>query len=347
VRQSLTPRTFFVLAAAGLVVVRARTRFARAAAPIISGVSLLALLLALLAQHAYPPPQRLPLLAFYGRASLGVAHRFNAGDRNSGIVAWCVLVAAIGVPAALVTWLAARLHPAVLMLVDIAVIYGTLRFLVTVRRLAAIEKALRAGDVTGASAQLAQWQGEALDGADANTIARVAAEQALRDAHQGTFAPLFWFLVLPGPLGLVLYPLALRAAQDWEHLAQPHERDFGWFAARAFAVLDWIPQRVTAFAFAIVGDFEDALYCWRTQAASWARTEEGVVLAAGAGALKVRLGEPIPVAGRLIPRASLGLGESAGEDALVSLEGMLWRALVLWLVVFALAVVLPMRQPVQ
>jgi adenosylcobinamide-phosphate synthase len=310
-------------------------------------VSLLALLLALLAQYAYPPPQRLPLLALYGRASLAVGKRFNAGDRNSGIVAWVVLAAMVMLPAIAVTWIAVRLHPVVLALIDVAVLYGTLRFLVTVRRLAAVERALRAGDVAGAGLALAEWQGETLDEADANTIARVAAEQALRDAHQGTFAPLFWFLVLPGPLGLVLYPLALRAAQDWEHLAEPHERDFGWFAGRALAALDWIPQRMTAFAFAIVGDFEDALFCWRTQAPLWPRPEEAVILAAGAGALKVRLGEPIPIAGALVPRASLGVGEAAGEDALVSLEGMLWRALVLWLVVFLLAAVLHLRQPVQ
>jgi cobalamin biosynthesis protein CobD/CbiB len=310
-------------------------------------VSLIALLLALLAQHAYPPPQRLPLLALYGRASLAIGQRFNAGDRNSGIVAWIALVAVVMVPTMAVTWLAGHLHAVVLMAVEVVVLYGTLRFLATVRRLAAVERALRSGDVPGAALALAEWQGETLEGADANTIARVAAEQALREAHQGTFAPLFWFLVLPGPVGLVLYPLALRAAQDWEHLAEPHERDFGWFAGRAFAALDWIPQRLTAFAFAIVGDFEDALYCWRTQAASWPRPEEAVVLAAGAGALKVRLGEPLPVGGVLVPRASLGLGEPAGEDALVSLDGMLWRALVLWLVVFVLAAALQMRQPVQ
>ena len=95
-----------------------------------------------------------------------------------------------------------------------------------------------------------------------------------------------------------LYPLALRAARSWEHLVDPDERDFGWFAARAFHAIDWIPQRVTAFAFAVVGNFEDALYCWRSQAGQWMRPEEGIVLASGAGALGVRLGEPIPRAAR-------------------------------------------------
>jgi hypothetical protein len=119
----------------------------------------------------------------------------------------------------------------------------------------------------------------------------------------------------------VLYPLALRAAQSWEHLVEPDERDFGWFAARAFFVIDWVPQRVSAFAFAAMGNFEDALYCWRSQAAAWLRPEEGIVLASGAGALGVRLGEPIPVASSFVERPPLGSGELAREDALASLGG--------------------------
>jgi cobalamin biosynthesis protein CobD/CbiB len=120
----------------------------------------------------------------------------------------------------------------------------------------------------------------------------------------------------------------------------PDEREFGWFAGRAFEVLDWVPQRVTAFVFAVVGDFEDALYCWRSQAAQWLRPEEGIVLASGAGALGVRLGEPIVRGEALVDRPALGVGDLAGEEALASLEGMLWRSLVLWLFAYLLVAVL-------
>ncbi len=303
-------------------------------------MSLLALLACLLAQHAYPPKPRQYLMAFYGRMCLSAAKRLNAGDRNSGIVAWLALMGAVLVPAILVSALAAALHPVLLWLLDVAVLYASLRFLTTTSRLAAIEKALRDGDVATAANQLAQWQGEPLEADDAGAVARLAAEHALREAHHGTFALLFWFLVLPGPLGLVLYPLALRAAQSWEHLVEPDERDFGWFAARAFHVIDWLPQRLSAFSFAVVGDFEDALFCWRSQAAQWLRPEEGIVLASGAGALGVRLGEPIPAHGAFIARPGLGVGELAREDALASLEGLLWRALILWSIVYLLAAAL-------
>ncbi len=304
-------------------------------------MSLLALLVCLLAQHTYPPGPRRPLMAFYGRMCLSAAKRLNAGDRNSGIVAWLALMAGVLLPAALVTEAARWLHPFVLWALDVAVLYWTLRFLATVSALDGVEKALRAGDVALAASRLGQWQGEPVEAQDAGAVTRLAAEHALREAHQGTFAPLFWFLVLPGPLGLVFYPLALRAAQSWEHRVDPEDREFGWFAARAFHAIDWIPQRLSAFAFAVVGDFEDALFCWRSQAPEWMRPDEGIVLASGAGALGVRLGDPIArTGGEVVARPTLGVGETPREEALESLAALLWRALVLWLVVFLLAAAL-------
>jgi adenosylcobinamide-phosphate synthase len=303
-------------------------------------VSLLALLAALAAQYAYPPPERQWLMALYGRLSLSTAKRLNAGDRNSGILAWLALAALVLVPAAFVTWAAAAIHPAVLWLLDAVVFYFSLRFLATAAHVTAIETALRAGDLVGAANRLAEWRGEPVETTDTGLVSKLALEHALRDAHHGTFAPLFWFAVLPGPLGLILYPLAHRVARGWEHVREPEERDFGWFAARAFHVIDWVPQRLTASVFAIVGDFEDALFCWRSQAAQWIRPEEGIVLASGAGALGVKLGEPIASAGGWIDRPLLGVGEPAREDALASLAGLIWRALIVWMIVYLLVAAL-------
>jgi adenosylcobinamide-phosphate synthase len=304
-------------------------------------MSLAALLASLLAQYAYPVKGRQPLMAFYGRMCLSAAKRLNTGDRNSGILAWVALMGAVLVPVVLATVLFAAIHPALAWLLEVAFLYGTVRFLSTTAHLSAIEKQLRDGDPAGAANRLAQWRGEPVDAGDAGPVARLAAEHALREAHHGTFAPLLWFLVLPGPVGLVLYALAQRAARSWEHVVEPDERDFGWFAARAFHLIDWVPQRVSAFVFAVVGNFEDALLCWRSQAAGWIHPEEGIILASGAGALGVRLGEPIPAGGAFIERPPLGQGELAREDALASLEGLLWRALVVWLLVFLLAAALP------
>jgi cobalamin biosynthesis protein CobD/CbiB len=228
-------------------------------------------------------------------------------------------------------------HGWVLAALNAVVLYASLRFLQTTAAVGAIERSLREGDPAAASRRLGEWLGEAPVSDEPGATARLAVEQGLREAHHDTFALLFWFLILPGPLGLVLYPLTRRAARLWDLGVEPDEREFGWFAGRAFEVLDWIPQRVSAFFFAIVGDFEDALFCWRSQAAQWLLPQEGIVLASGAGALGVRLGEPIARGEGFVDRPPLGTGDPAGEDALASLEGMLWRSLVLWLVVYLLA----------
>ena len=67
------------------------------------------------------------------------------------------------------------------------------------------------------------------------------------------------------------------------------ERDrivaFSRFAQQAFFVIDWVPARLTSLGFAIVGNFEDAIYAWRNHARQWPDANEGVLLAAGSGAL--------------------------------------------------------------
>jgi adenosylcobinamide-phosphate synthase len=150
----------------------------------------------------------------------------------------------------------------------------------------------------------------------------------------------------------VLYRAAALLAEEWGALPSGIEptpltqaRDeFGRPARMLLALLDWIPVRLTALSFAIVGDFEDAVACWRTQAHLWTRQDGGlaigVLLASGAGALGAQLGGPLPVlVGDPDVRADLGTGEPPGPDLLPSAVGLVWRALILWLLVILLITV--------
>ena len=116
-------------------------------------------------------------------------------------------------------------------------------------------------------------------------------------------------------------------------------RPFGNFARRTFYYLDWLPVRLVAMTFAIVGNFEDTTYCWRTQAARWAEAEgpivghpsgAGVLLASGAGALGVRLGMPVSQGGLPLDRPELGIGDEADADFMQSTIGLVWRSVVFW-----------------
>ena len=55
-------------------------------------------------------------------------------------------------------------------------------------------------------------------------------------------------------------------------------------------LIDHVPARLTASGFAVVGNFEEAVNGWRRDAALWRHGNEGMILAAAAGAVGVRLG---------------------------------------------------------
>ena len=63
---------------------------------------------------------------------------------------------------------------------------------------------------------------------------------------------------------------------------------------------------------------------------------QGIVLASGAGALGVRLGLPIPQGGLPLDRPELGIGDEADADFMQSTVGLVWRALVFWMVLLLL-----------
>lgn len=149
-----------------------------------------------------------------------------------------------------------------------------------------IQLALRMGDLPRARALLAEWRGRSADSLSSSDVARLSIEEALVGSHRHVFGVLLWFVLLPGPCGAVLYRASAVFAEHWGRRGDdPVHGDFGCFAQQAFDFIDWLPLRATAAAFAVVGDFEDAVYCWRTQAAKWPDDGVGIVLASGAGAL--------------------------------------------------------------
>ncbi len=212
-----------------------------------------------------------------------------------------------------------------------------------------IVAALKAGDVHAARRALAGWRGSGAAELSTSEVAKLAMERGLLDSYRLVFGALFWFTVLPGPAGAVLYRAAALLADEWRGDARgadvtPIARAraaFGAPARRLLWLLDWVPVRLAALSFAIVGDFEDAVSCWRTQAKDWAEQDggehAGIILATGGGALGVVLGGALPIAGGESEyRPEMGMGEAADGDLLPSGIGLVWRALVLWLLLMLL-----------
>lgn len=256
---------------------------------------------------------------------------FNAGESRHGTIAWLVAVVPAVAAAALLYGLLRWASPLLALAFNIAALYCTLGFRQFSHYFTDLQLAIRAGDVDRARQLIGEWRGEPAQHLSREEVIRLAIEEALVASHRHVFGVLFWFVLLPGPSGAILYRLAVLLRRRWQGLGA-----FGAFAERACRALEWPAVRVTAASFAVVGDFEDTLYCWRTQAGAWPDPDAGVLLAAGAGALGVRLGMPLTSLDGVEVRPELGVGEAADAPFLDGVVGLLWRALVVWLFMLVL-----------
>ena len=257
---------------------------------------------------------------------------FNAGESRHGAIAWLIAALAPAAAALALYALLSWLTPFAALLLNIAALYLTLGFRQFSHFFTGIQSAIRDSDVDRARELIGAWRGESATHRSREEVIRLAIEEAITASHRNVFAVLFWFVLLPGPSGAILYRMAVYLNRRWGG-----KGEFGRCARKVLLLLEWPAVRLTAAAFAVVGDFEDAIYCWRTQAAAWPDPNLGIVLAAGAGALGVKLGMPLTEVDGLQPRPELGLGDAADAAFLDSTVGLLWRALVLW--VFVLIIV--------
>jgi adenosylcobinamide-phosphate synthase len=273
---------------------------------------------------------------------------FNAGEPKNGRMGWFLMMAVLVLPVALIYWVLQYYGLVFLAFAwNVAIVYLTLGFRHYSHYFTSIQLALNSGDEATARALLAEWARIDTVGMDATEIARIAVEKSLITTHRSVFGVFFWFLMPAGPAAAVLYRVSEYLARAWNEPEHMRNEAFGQFAAKAFYWIDWIPVRLTAIAFAVVGNFEDAIYAWRNFANRWADESRGIILAAGGGAMGVRLGTPHENAARVLPpdAATVDLsdaetdvlpGEEPSLRALQSTVGLVWRALILWMILLLL-----------
>ncbi|MEW6370454.1 MAG: CobD/CbiB family protein [Pseudomonadota bacterium] len=273
---------------------------------------------------------------------------FNAGEPKNGRMGWILMMLVLVLPVAIVYWVLQYYGLVFLAFAwNVIVVYLTLGFRHYSHYFTSIQLALNQGDEATARTLLAEWTRLDTVGMDAQEIARIAVEKSLITTHRSVFGVFFWFLMPGGPACAVLYRVSEYLARSWNEPEHMRNEAFGQFAAKAFYWIDWIPVRLTAIAFAVVGNFEDAIYAWRNFANRWADESRGIILAAGGGAMGVRLGTPQENAPQLLPAdaATVDLsdvetdvlpGEEPSLRALQSTVGLVWRALILWMILLLL-----------
>src|SRR6266850_222441 len=267
-------------------------------------MGVLAIVAALLLEQWRPLAERKNVASVLGGFAAWLERSFNGGERRHGAVAWMVAVIPAVAGAIVLHAALYALNPLLALAFNVAALYLTLGFRQFSHHFTAIQLAVKAGDIEKAREELEAWRGTSGVVRSREEVVRIAIEEALLASHRYVFGVLLWFVLLPGPSGAILYRLAVYLAVRWKGMGP-----FGEFAQRAFHLLEWPAVRLTAASFAVVGDFEDAVYCWRTQARSWNDPDTGVVLAAGAGAMGVRLGMPVQEIDGVVARPELGVGE--------------------------------------
>ena len=304
-------------------------------------MSLLALIAALLLEQLHPLSSRKYLQGWLSGYVNFFQHHFNGGKRKHGKIAWLLVVLPLLAVTVVLYWLLCKAHPVFAWAFNVLVLYLTMGFRQFSHYFTDIHQALRDGRLDEARNLLSRWRGIHSHELNAEEIARVTVEEALIASHRNVFGVIVWFVLfsvvgLGGAAGALMYRLGQFLRIRWADEDAGETGEFGSFARRAFYLLEWLPIRMTAATFAIVGNFEDTVYCWRTQAASWPDSEAGILLASGAGALGVRLGMPIPQGGLPLDRPELGVGDDADVDFMRSTIGLVWRSVVFWLLLLLL-----------
>ncbi|MDO5086585.1 MAG: cobalamin biosynthesis protein [Comamonadaceae bacterium] len=295
-----------------------------------------AIVMALLLEQVRPMAAGNVFSTLVRRWVRGVGRNVDAGTARHAWLAWAL---AVGTPALL----ALGLHKALMwlggwplaLLWGVAVLYLTLGLRQFGHHFTGLREALEADDEARARQLLAQWQQVDVATLPRTEIVRHVLEHAVLTAHRHVFGVLAWFslgaLFGLGPAGALIYRVADFVARYWGRKARAADGSaspaLGAAAQAAWHAMDWLPARLTAVGFAIAGSFEDAIDVWRRYAPRLGGGgNEGVILAATAGAMDVRLGHP----GAALP------GRAPQASHLTQVVGLVWRTVALWLLLLVL-----------
>ncbi len=280
---------------------------------------------ALLLDWVLGEPRRFHPLVGFGRIATAVEKRLYQPGKWRGLLAALLLLLPFAVIAAL-------LQP--LPLVGEAVSLLTLWFAIGHRSLhdhvRPIAEALRRGDEEAARGLAGRIVSRDTDQLD---VAAAATESVLENGNDAVFGALFWF-ALAGAPGVVCYRLANTLDAMWGYRNERYLQ-FGWAAARLDDLLNYLPARLTALTYALLGASGRAFTCWRAQAAAWESPNAGPVMAAGAGALQISLGGPARYHGAWRDRPLLGEGRRVDADDPERALRLVRNGVILWAVLLA------------
>ena len=334
-------------------------------------MSFLAVLSALIIEQARPLARGNWIHSAFRNWARWTSRSMDAGQSHHGWIAWTVAVVVPALVTLLIHWLLWSISSLLAFFWSVTILYFTLGFRQFSHHFTDIRDALDDGEETTARELLAQWLHIDASELPRSEIVRHVIEYSVLAAHRHVFGVLSWFSVLAalglGPAGAVLYRLSEFVARYWMYksklpavVGESASAALQSASIRAWGVIDYVPARVTALGFAVVGSFEDAIDAWRNYTqrfpsdapSALENRNDGVILAATSGAVNVRLGggtlKPVfssntsqgSQAGGLDAEQPTATESTSGREPEVahlrSIVGLVWRSVVLWMVLLAL-----------
>lgn len=281
-----------------------------------------------------------PLVGFGQLAKLCERHfnltaLYESEARRRGLFCWCLLVV---MPTITISFAITLFDDILQMLSSIIVLYITIGGRSLQEHADRVRADLEKGDLTAARTHVSWLVSRDTSGLDETGISKACIESVLENGNDALFAPIFWFCVL-GPAGAVMYRLANTLDAMWGYRT-PRYLNFGRTAAKLDDALNYLPARLTALSYALIGHTRSAIHCWKTQAPLWDSPNAGPVMAAGAGAMNVRLGGAANYHGATEHRPQLGCGNTPKATDIGIAQRIQRKALWLWLATLSFAATL-------
>lgn len=275
-----------------------------------------------------------PLVGFGVVASAMERSLRRLAGREAALLrlAGAAAVTALVIPASLVAYGLSNV-PSVGAACDVLILYLTIGLRSLEEHAIAVAKALTEGNLSNAREAVGRIVSRDTGNMSTNDVARAAVESVLENGNDAVFGAVFWFIVLGAP-GALMYRLVNTLDAMWGYRSERYLH-YGWAAARLDDLLNFIPARLSALTYSLAGRTVASLRCWKSQGGLWYSPNAGPVMAAGAGALEVRLGGSASYAGQKKERPELGCGAEPRVDDIERAVALVQRGLVGWIVVLA------------
>lgn len=299
--------------------------------------TIIALLAAVLLDMYLGEPKRWHPLVGFGYLALGYEKLTNQISLPSylrfftGMVGWLLLV--IVVTIILIVVLRGIAHWSGLgvwfgLLLDSLVLYVAIGFTSLKQHAQAVWRALDNHDVELARQKVGMIVSRDTQSMDETAIRKATIESVLENGSDAIYAPIFWFMV-GGVPAVIIYRLSNTLDAMWGYKTERF-LFFGRFSARMDDILNWLPSRLVALTYSLLGNTRCAIRCWQQQAHLLESPSGGVVMAAGAGALKVSLGGSAMYHGELKHKPVFGEGGVPDNQAIERSLRLIEHTLFIW-----------------